>query len=284
MIRSAVTVSLVPAAAGGPFVFWYDLPAAVESAKRLGFDAIELFAAGPDDIPPIELGRMLRNAGLRLAAVGTGAGWVKHKLTLTDADPEKRRAARDFVRKMIDFGAAAGIEAAGPDGAAHAIIGSMQGRHGGEVTRGTALRWLADELSVLGEHATTRNARLLYEPLNRYETNLINTLADGSALLRMLSSRNVRLLADLYHMNIEELDSAATLAATGQDIGHIHFVDSNRRPAGNGHIDYAPIALALERIKYSGYASAEALPYPDSLAAAEQTIKAFRRIFGSSKN
>lgn len=283
MIRSAVTVSLVPAAVGGPFVFWYDLPAAVEAAKRLGFDAIELFAAGPDDVPPAELGRMLKNSGLRLAAVGTGAGWVKHKLTLTDADADKRRAARDFVRRMIDFGAEAGIEAAGSDGAAPAIIGSMQGRHGGGVTRSTALRWLADELSALGEHASTRTARLFYEPLNRYETNLINTLVDGSSLLRMLSAKNVRLLADLYHMNIEESDSAAALAAAGQDVGHIHFVDSNRRPAGNGHIDYVPIAVALERIKYEGYASAEALPWPDSVAAAEQTIKAFRRTFGSSK-
>jgi sugar phosphate isomerase/epimerase len=280
MIRSAVTVSLVPASVGGPFVFWYDLPAAIASAKQLGFDAIELFAAGPDDIDSKDLGRMLKDAGLRLAAVGTGAGWVKHKLTLTDADPEKRRAAREFIQKMIDFGAAAGVEAAGPDAAAPAIIGSMQGRHGGEVTRSTALRWLSDELSALGEHASTRNARLFYEPLNRYETNLINTLADGSALLRMLSSKNVRLLADLYHMNIEEFDSAAALTAAGDAVGHIHFVDSNRRPAGNGHIDYAPIAAALERIKFDGYASAEALPWPDSLGAAERTISSFRRTFG----
>jgi sugar phosphate isomerase/epimerase len=281
MIRSAVTVSLVPEAQGGPFVFWHDLPAAIEAASRLGFDAIEVFAPGPDAIAPEKLGRMLKDAGLRLAAVGTGAGWVKHKLTLTDSDPSKRRAAHDFIQEMIEFGAAAGTAAAGPDGAAPAIIGSMQGRWGGDVSRDTALAWLAEGLNSLGEHASSRKVRLLYEPLNRYETNLVNTLGDGSRLLRMLQTSNVRLLADLYHMNIEESDSATSLALAGDDVGHIHFVDSNRRPAGNGHIDYAPIASALAGIKYDGYASAEAIPWPDPLSAAQQTIKVFRRTFRS---
>jgi hypothetical protein len=53
----------------------------------------------------------------------------------------------------------------------------------------------------------------------------------------------------------------------------------NRRPAGGGHLDYRPIAASLREMAYSGYASAEALPWPDSKAAAEQTMKSFRRWF-----
>jgi sugar phosphate isomerase/epimerase len=121
------------------------------------------------------------------------------------------------------------------------------------------------------------------EPLNRYETTLVNTVADGVRLLSSLSTRNVRLLADLFHMNIEEVDSAAALRAGGKAIGHVHFVDSNRRPAGMGHLDYGPIASALHEIGYNGFASAEALPYPDSDAAALQTITAFRRCFRPAK-
>lgn len=278
MIRSAVTLSLVPEAQGGPFVFWDDLPAAIEKAARLGFDALEVFAPGPEAIEPQELGRRLKDAGLRLAAVGTGGGWVRHKLTLTDAEPTKRSRARDFIRRMIDWGAAAGIEAAGA--AAPAIIGSMQGRWAGPVSKETALGYLDDALSELGPHAESRKASLLIEPLNRYESNLLNTLADGSALLRSVKASNVRILADLYHMNIEEVDSATALSAAGEDVGHLHFVDSNRRPAGSGHIDYAPIAAALLKMKYAGYASAEAVPWPDPDAAALQTIQTFRRAFG----
>jgi sugar phosphate isomerase/epimerase len=86
-------------------------------------------------------------------------------------------------------------------------------------------------------------------------------------------------LADLFHMNIEESDLAAALRAGGKHIGHVHFVDSNRRPAGLGHIDYAPVVRALADIGYDGYASAEALPYPDSAAAAYQTMRTFRKLF-----
>ena len=89
----------------------------------------------------------------------------------------------------------------------------------------------------------------------------------------------VVLLADLFHMNIEEKDPAGALVAAGRRIGHVHFVDSNRRPAGFGHIDFAPIATALKAIGYTGYASAEALPYPDSDQAAKLTIEAYRRNF-----
>ena len=108
---------------------------------------------------------------------------------------------------------------------------------------------------------------------------MVNTIGDGVSLLRSLSTKNVRLLADLFHMNIEEVDIAAAIRAGGSLIGHVHFVDSNRRPAGLGHIDYGPIAQALKEIGYNGFASAEALPYPDSDGAARQTISAFRRWF-----
>jgi hypothetical protein len=72
-MRSAVTVSLVPEARGGPFVFWDDLPAACAKAAKLGFDAIELFPPGPDAVDPAELRTLLDDNGLSLAAMGTGA-------------------------------------------------------------------------------------------------------------------------------------------------------------------------------------------------------------------
>jgi sugar phosphate isomerase/epimerase len=275
-IRSAVTVSLVPEAKGGPFVFWDDLPKAIEKAADLGFDGLEVFAPGPDAVAADELGAMLKDQELALAAVGTGAGWVKHKLLLTDPDKSQRKRAIEFVRSMIDFGAAAGTAAGA---AAPAIIGSMQGRWGGEVSKDLALAWLREALEELGTHAASRGTMLLIEPLNRFETNLLNTLADGSALLRSLAVSNVKLLADLFHMNIEESDSANSLVVAGSDVGHLHFVDSNRRPAGCGHIDYGPIMAALKRIAYSGFASAEALPWPDSDEAARRTMEVYRRVF-----
>lgn len=264
-MRSAITVSLVSAARGGPFVFWDDLRSACDAAATLGFDAVEIYAPGPEAVP--NLAALLKEHRLSLAAVGTGAGWMMHRLLLTSPDADQRRRAIEFVRSIIDLG--------GPYGAP-AIIGSMQGRHGDGVSPDQARDWLRAALDGLGIYAKRHSVPLIYEPLNRFETNLVNTQAAGAELLHSLQTDNVRLLADLFHMNIEEQDLAAAVRTGGSLIGHVHFVDSNRRPAGCGHIDYGPIIRALREINYQGYLSAEALPWPNSLAAAEQTIHAFR--------
>jgi sugar phosphate isomerase/epimerase len=270
MIRSCVTVSLVNEARGGPFVFWDDLPAACAKAKALGFDAVEVFAPAADALDPAQVRKLLGDHGLCLAAVGTGAGWVRGRLHLTLPDAAARSKARAFIRSMIDLGGAL---------QAPAIIGSMQGRSGDGADHATATGYLSEALEDLGEHARQYQVPLIFEPLNRYETNMVNSVEAGVGLLKRLSTRNVVLLADLFHMNIEEADSAAAIRAGAGHIGHLHFVDSNRRPAGNGHIDFAPIAAALREIGYTGFASAEALPYPDPDAAARQTITAFRKYF-----
>lgn len=270
MIRSAVTISLVDEARSGPFVFHRDLAAACKQAQAIGFDAVELFLPGIGAVDPARLRILLNDHGLALAAVGSGAGWVKHGLHLALADPPARVRAREFVRELIHFA-----------GAMHApvIVGSMQGRSSPEVPHSTALGYLADALEDLGEAARSHDVPLLFEPLNRYETDLINTLAAGVHLTHALASGNVLLVADLFHMNIEETDSADAIRATGGRLGHVHFADSNRRAAGFGQIDLAPIAEALHEVGFAGYASAEALPYPDSRAAATQTMHTYQAYF-----
>lgn len=268
-MKSAITISLVPEARGGPFVYWDDLSAACRKAAALGFDAVEIFAPGSDAIDTIEVRKLTGDLGLSVAAVGTGAGWVKHKLHLVLPDATARQKAIDFIKSIIDMGAAL---------QAPAIIGSMQGRWGDGIDRETAFGWFREALNTLGEHARERGTFLIYEPLNRYETNMVNTTAAGVELLKSLATHNVKLLSDLFHMNIEEANIADALRLGRGHIGHIHFVDSNRRPAGCGHMNYAPILAALKEIGYSGYLSAEALPWPDSDGAAKQTIDMYRKL------
>ncbi|MEK7685983.1 MAG: sugar phosphate isomerase/epimerase family protein [Verrucomicrobiota bacterium] len=270
MIQSSVTISLVPEAKGGPFIFWNDLASGCAKAAALGFDGVEIFAPSAEDLEARHLRQLLTQHKIKLAGVGTGAGWVLRKLRLTDPDPAVRAQARQFAGAMVDFAGGLG---------APAIIGSMQGRSENAVTREHALAWLREALEQLGPRAHALGVPLLFEPLNRYESNLINRVAEGVALLESLRTKNVKLLCDLFHMNIEETSIPEALRAGGAHIGHIHFVDSNRRPAGLGHIDVSSVAQALREIGYSGYLSAEALPYPSSDEAARQTLASFRQFF-----
>lgn len=270
MIRSAVTVSLVPEMRGGPFVLWDDLAASCASAAELGFDAVELFYPEPAAVNADELRRSLRQHSLQVAAFGSGAGWVKHKLRLTDPDPGVRVRAFEYVAQLVDVAGSFG---------APVILGSMQGRWGDGVSREQALAWLGDSLNELGARAARHGVPFLYEFLNRYETNLFNAVEPAIAFLNTLPNTNVKLLCDLFHMNIEERDLAAALRAAGSRVGHIHFADSNRRAVGFGHLDVGPVAQALRDIGYSGFVSAEILPLPTADEAARQEIESFRRWF-----
>jgi len=272
MVQSAITVALVPEARSGPFVFHQGLADGCARAAALGFDAVEVFPRSAAELDVAELERALKRHDLRLAALGTGAGWVVHQLRLTDPDPGVRERARGFVADLIDVAATFG---------APAIIGSMQGRAEGPVARETALRWLGEALDELGALAAQHHTTLLIEPLNRYETNLLNTLADAQALLATLPNRPVKLLADLFHMNIEERSLGDALRAAGPAIGHVHFADSNRRAPGFGHTDFGPVVAALRDIGYNNHVSAETFPLPDAEIAAHQTMVAFKHWFRS---
>ena len=269
-IRAAVTLSLVPEVRGGPFIFWDRIAPACAAAARIGFHGVELFPSAAGAVPVAELRAALAAEGLALAAVGTGAGGVVHGLSLAHPEPAPRQRAVAFVRAIVELAAA--FEAP-------AIVGSIQGRAAPGEAREEALARLADSMAQLAEHAAAAGGRVLLEPLNRYETDLCNTLQQGAGLLARAGDAGggrLALLADLFHMNVEEQDLAAALGAAAAQLGHLHFVDSNRRPAGCGHLAYGPIAAALRAAGYRGWASAEAFPYPDPEAAARQTIHCYR--------
>ncbi|HEX5024258.1 MAG TPA: sugar phosphate isomerase/epimerase family protein [Agriterribacter sp.] len=269
-MKSAVTIALVPQIKTGPWVYWEDLEAGMEKAAALGFDAVELFTASGNAVDFNALKKFTEKYDIEVCAVGTGAGKVVQGLTLTDPDAGVRARATAFISEMIDFGA--GFKAP-------VIIGSMQGNIPQGVERTIALRWLSEGISILASRAEKKGVRLIYEPLNRYETNIFNCFADAVAWLKTLDTNNIQLLADLFHMNIEEQSIPGTIEQYGSFIGHVHFADSNRRAMGMGHTAMDGITKALQSISYKGYLSAEIFPWPDSDTAARQTIDSFNTWF-----
>ena len=270
MIKSSVTINLAAQVKTGPWIYRGSPEENMLKAAELGFDGVEFFTASANSVDSDLLESLLQKSGLKISAMGTGAGKVINCLTLTDPDVETRKQAVSFIRDMISFGSRFG---------APAIIGSMQGNVVSGIEKKQALAWLAEGLNTLGEFAEKQGVPLIFEPLNRYETNLINRIEEGAKLVSLLDTRNVVLLADLFHMNIEESSIPDSIRNYGKYIGYIHFADSNRYPVGNGHTQIQEVALALNEIRYDGYISAEAFPYPDSDNAAKTTINNFIKYF-----
>jgi sugar phosphate isomerase/epimerase len=110
---------------------------------------------------------------------------------------------------------------------------------------------LIDGLGTLAAHATSEGVQLFLEPLNRYEDYLVNTLADAASLVTEVSSDGLRIVADTYHMNIEERDLAAALQEVAPLIGHVQASDSNRLEPGAGHVDWALFGATMKSIGYT---------------------------------
>jgi sugar phosphate isomerase/epimerase len=278
-MKSAVTICLVPEAAKGPFVFHDGLEHGCRAAAEAGFTAVEIFPADAYSFPADALRPLLAELSLTVAAVGTGAGWVRQRLSLVAVDDDVRRQAVRFIGEIIDVAA---------EFNAPAIIGSMQGQAVNDASRPEAIDRLTDGLAVLAARAARYGQPLLYEPLNRSETNLFNQQLAAADFLneRGLASAGVKLLCDLFHMSSEEEDLAATLrqigGRPGDLLGHVHWADSNRQAMGFGQTDAAAAFVALKDVGYDGYLSAEVFPQPSAAEAARQTIASIESLHAAS--
>ena len=111
---------------------------------------------------------------------------------------------------------------------------------------------MAAHLKTLCKHAAKNRKQVCLEPLNRFETDFINTCDQGLKMLKAVGSPALKLHLDTFHMNIEEKDQAAAIRKAGKLLGHFHACGSDRGTPGNDHIDWKPIAAALKVVGYKG--------------------------------
>ncbi len=95
------------------------------------------------------------------------------------------------------------------------------------------------------------------EPINRYETHFLNRLNQAVKICEAVGIENVQIMADFFHMNIEEPDIVTSLEAAAQHIAHIHLADSNRLLPGFGHLDFSKLFTVLKEMNYTKYMALE---------------------------
>jgi len=266
-------ISLVVAPAGAQpsaFVVFRDsLEATIPKVAGLGYDAVELALADASDVRPVEVRRLLDANGLGLSAVSSGRVFAERKAWLTRADEAVRALAVEALKGLVDIAAELGA----PRLNVGRVRGPIEDPSAPEASVG---RFLA-AIRECADHAAAAGVELVIEPVNRYEINFINSVVpDGVEIVRRIDRANVRLMADVFHMNIEDASIAGSLVAAGPAIGYVHFADSNRWAPGRGHTDFPAILRALREIGYDGDIGVEILPYPTADEAAAQAIAFLR--------
>jgi sugar phosphate isomerase/epimerase len=212
-------------------------------ALDAGFDGLELRDAAR---PGLEAVR-----GLAPTACPELDGW------LGDFDGAARRRAIDGLRRQLD-----GIAALGGRGVITPAAWGMFTRRlppfdDPPRTPEQDREVLIEGLAELGAHAAAAGVLVLFEPLNRYEDHMVNTVAEAAELAAASGSDAVRVLADTYHMNIEEDDPCGALRAAADRLGAVHLSDSNRHQPGTGHVPFAAILATLREIRFDGPLSVE---------------------------
>jgi sugar phosphate isomerase/epimerase len=223
-----------------------------QMAERLGFDAIELQGLG--------LSQIKTDHQDWLAAKKAGA--VVSSICLSGAPfigsfvAQERIAAKQRLIRLLECAAELGARGVVTP-AAWGIFSTRLPPHTPPRSSPEDEQILLEALGNLGTVATDLGVQVFFEPLNRYEDHMVNTLTQGASLLSQLGQPSLRLLADTYHMNIEETNPQQALLEHGVWLGEVHLSDSNRLEPGQGHLDFGKILATLEQLGFDGYGALE---------------------------
>jgi 5-keto-L-gluconate epimerase len=247
-------------------------------AAGLGYEGVELMIRDPSLVDVQALLEMLGCYRLQVPQIVTGEAFMCDNLSLLHPDPAVCVAAMERLESFIRF---AGL--LGPGTIVN--IGRLRGR----------LDWLPLELPLAralairtfqaaADCAWPLGVRVAIEPCNRYEVDFVQSTADALDVIAEIGRPNFGLMADVFHMNIEDVSIERGLCAAAPVLWHVHIADSNRLPPGSGHLDFAAIVAALRSIDYQGFLSVEARPLPDPDRAGQQTVEFMRPIMAGTRS
>jgi sugar phosphate isomerase/epimerase len=269
-----LSVSLSPIKSPfSPLLFSGDLEEGLKSVSGLGYSGVDLSLLDSAVLDQDWIIGKTGSLNLKVYTIATGQTYYNDGYSLYSAEADKREKAVARINSHIDFASRLG---------AMVIIGGVRGK----ITAGSEHERLSLEqegrqaICQCLKHAEDKDVTLLLEPINRYETNIFNTLEEGLSFIEEVGSDNLKLLPDVFHMNIEERSIEESILRCRSHIGFVHFADSNRQAPGFGHIDFGKILSTLEKIKYNNAVGLEILPKPDDFSAAKQAISYLKKFKG----
>jgi len=230
---------------------------ALDVVAASGFDGVELAITNPALLEASEVAEALKHRGLRLLSITTGQAAGLEGLSLSTENEEVRRRA---VARICDHMAFA------EEFGAVVIVGSLRGADGN-------MKLLHESLVECADFRPS--IHLALEPLNRYESRLINSIDSAMKLIENIDAGNLGVLFDTFHANIEERSIPEAITRAGDRLVHVHLADSNRWIPGFGHLDFTVVWETLHQLEYPHALVLEALARPsvDELLAVGSNLK-----------
>jgi D-psicose/D-tagatose/L-ribulose 3-epimerase len=232
--------------------------------KAWGFDTVEVPVESPEHISPAKLKAAASKAGIAIGSICACMG-PGRDLRGTTAE---QKTAFVYIKTLINQAAEMGCpRVIGP---MYSVVGKK-----GPVSAAQQKHEFATvvkHLKALAKHAEAKGIILCIEPLNRFETDFLNTCDQGLKLVKAIGSKNVGLHLDTFHMNIEEKDQALAIRKVGKYLTHFHACGTDRGTPGNDSLDWQPIVTALRSIKYKGDVVIESFTQDVKVIAAAAAI------------
>lgn len=216
----------------------------IPKLKGMGFDLIEVAVEDPALIDIADLKAALEDSDMGVVTCGAfGPG-----RNISSLDPVERQAAKDYLVWMIDAAAELGSDVvAGP---MYSAVGKA--RLEDPADRDQEWQYAVDGLKEIATYAGEKGVKLAFEPLNRFETDLVNVVDQGLKLIEDVGSPDLGFHLDTFHMHLEEKDSAAAIKKAGDRIFHFHACENDRGVPGTGQVNWNEVFLALKEVGYDG--------------------------------
>ena len=226
-----------------------------ERIRGLGFDFVELLMPEPED------GLGLRDVRMALDDNGLGvvlAARVSIERSIVSADPGARQGGVDYLKACIETAAAIGAEiVGGPLYGGPLVFAGQRPTPIGETERRARFDRCVAGLAETADEAGKAGVRLALEPLNRFETDVVSTVAQAIGVVDQVGSPALGLLLDSFHMNIEESSIAGAIREAGTRIVHFQANENHRGFPGTGHLPWSEIFRTLQEVGYEGPVSLE---------------------------
>lgn len=246
------------------------LEATFQRLQKYGYDGVEL-KGEPEFYQVKEVNKLCKKYNLKVLSIAGIYPWPTRERDIASPDDEVRKKAVSYLKSCIDLasGVGAPLVIVVPSAVGKATpVDNFRGDEEWIQEKDMAWSRAVSAVREAAEFAVEKGILLAIEPINRYETFLVNTAEEGLKFVKEVNSPVVKIHLDTFHMNIEESAPSEAIRSCRELLVNLHISDSNRQAVGDGHFDFKAVMDALKEINYKGALALEPLPpVPDPYIA-----------------